>query len=192
MNAAEAIATVLGVAGVALLIRRSVWGWPVGIVQVAVSAWVFWQARLYSDVVLQGLFACLQAYGWWNWTRGRAGDEAPVAVTRLGARRTAGLAVTALGVAAAWGEVMRRATNAALPHADAFILVFSVAAQVLQARRRLEAWAGWMAVNGVAVAVYASQGLRLFAGLYAVFLVMAVAGHVAWRRAAGTVEGARA
>jgi nicotinamide mononucleotide transporter len=78
---------------------------------------------------------------------------------------------------------MRRLTGAALPHPDAFILVFSVLAQWLQARKRLESWLGWIAVNVIAVGVYASRGLLLFAGLYAVFLVLAVVGYRAWRRA---------
>ena len=41
-----------------------------------------------------------------------------------------------------------------MPHADAFILIFSVLAQWLQARKRLEAWLAWILVNLVAVGVY--------------------------------------
>lgn len=182
MSGAEVVATLLGLLGVGLMVRQHVAAWPVGIVQVVVSGWVFWQQRLYSDVVLQGIFLVLQAYGWWACTRGRVAAGAALPVTRLGVPACVRLAGIGLLATFAWGEGMRRLTDAALPHADAFILIFSVLAQWLQARKRLEAWLGWIVVNLVAVGVYAAQGLHLFAGLYAAFLGLAIAGFRAWRR----------
>ncbi|MFM9079829.1 MAG: nicotinamide riboside transporter PnuC [Opitutaceae bacterium] len=182
MSPAEIAGTVLGVIGVALMVRQNAWGWPVGLVQVLISAWVFLEAKLYSDVLLQGFFFAIQAYGWWNWRKGSAGGDGPP-VTRLGTRDIAAWVVTGGVATLLWGEVMRRGTDAALPHWDAFILIFSIVSQWLQARTRLEKWAGWMAVNFVAVGVYWERDLRGFALLYLLFLAMAVWGHVSWRRA---------
>jgi len=186
MSAFEIIGTVLGVIGVGLMIRQNVWGWPVGLVQVSVYAWVFFEAKLYSDALLQVFFFGIQAYGWWHWlTGGRAdgGDGGrSLPVTRLRPRAVAGWSAAGAVATVVWGEVMRRNTDAALPHWDAFILVFSLIAQWLQARKRLECWAGWMIVNVVAVGVYWAKDLRLTAGLYVIFFAMAVAGDRAWRR----------
>lgn len=182
MSPAEIAGTVLGVIGVALMVRRNAWGWPVGLVQVVISAWVFLEAKLYSDVLLQGFFFAIQAYGWWHWRRGAA-VEGGLSVTRIGGAALAKWAAAGGVVTLVWGEVMRRGTDAALPHWDAFILVFSILSQWLQARKRLENWAGWMAVNAVATAVYWARDLRGFALLYLLFLAMAVWGHVSWRRA---------
>lgn len=181
MSLPEIIGTILGVLGVGLMIRQSVWGWPVGLMQVAISAWVFLEAKLYSDVLLQGFFFAIQAYGWWHWLHGDGQTRTALPVTRLRVKAIAGWCVVGLGATALWGEFMRRTTDAALPHWDAFILWFSVIAQWLQARKRLENWAGWMIVNCVAVGVYWAKDLRLFAGLYLVFFGLAVAGHLAWR-----------
>jgi nicotinamide mononucleotide transporter len=41
----------------------------------------------------------------------------------------------------------------------------------------------WIAVDLIAVPLYYSRGLQLSAGLYLVFLALAVGGLVAWRRA---------
>jgi nicotinamide mononucleotide transporter len=199
MSAFEIIGTVLGVIGVGLMIRQNVWGWPVGIVQVAVYGWVFFEAKLYSDALLQVCFFGIQAYGWWHWvTGGRGGrfGEASLPVTRLRVRAVVGWSVAGVVATAAWGELMRRNTDAALPHWDAFILVFSLIAQWLQARKRVECWAGWMIVNVVAVGVYWSKDLRLTAGLYVVFFGLAVAGDRAWRRSlkanvSGEIGGGR-
>jgi nicotinamide mononucleotide transporter len=196
MSSLEIIGTVLGVLGVALMIRQNVWTWPVGLVQVAVYAWVFFAAKLYSDTILQVFFFAIQAYGWGHWIRGErraarsekvnaggdGGGEAALRVTRLSGRAVVGwVAVGAIGTAA-WGEAMRRNTDAALPHWDALVLVFSLIAQWLQARKRLENWACWMVVNAVAIGVYWAKDLRLTAGLYLVFLALAVAGHGAWKK----------
>jgi len=188
MSSLEIIGTVLGVIGVWLMIRQNVWGWPVGLVQVTLSAWLFFEAKLYSDTILQVFFFFIQVYGWWHWLSADRNDRdattvpPSLPVTRLpGSAIACWVAIGALGTAG-WGEFMRRATDAALPHWDAFILVFSLIAQWWQAQKRLECWAGWMAVNIVAVGVYWAKDLRLYAALYAVFFGMAVAGHVAWRR----------
>ena len=83
MSIWEIIGTVLGVIGVWLMIRQSIVGWPVGLVQVAVYAWVFFDAKLYSDAILQIAFFLIQAYGWWHWWNGTGAEHAPVRVTRL-------------------------------------------------------------------------------------------------------------
>ena len=189
MSAFEIIGTVLGVIGVGLMIRQNVWGWPVGLVQVSVYAWVFFEAKLYSDALLQVFFFAIQAYGWAHWLLGKGGGArregkrtGTLPVTRLRARGICGWCAVGLLATAVWGEFMRRSTDAALPHWDAFILVFSLIAQWLQARKRLECWAGWMLVNVVAVGVYWAKDLRLTAALYVIFFAMAVAGDRAWRR----------
>jgi nicotinamide mononucleotide transporter len=182
MSPFEIAGTILGVIGVWLMIVQNVWTWPVGLVQVAIYAWVFYDAKLYSDAILQVFFFVIQAYGWWHWRRSRGQARAELPVTRLGlSARLGWIAVGAVGTIG-WGEFMRRSTDAALPHWDAFILSFALIAQWLQARKRIENWTGWIAVNAVGIGVYWAKDLRLTSALYVVFLVMAVLGHVAWKK----------
>jgi nicotinamide mononucleotide transporter len=178
----EIIGAVLGVVGVWLMIRQNIWGWPVGLMQVAVYAWVFYGAKLYSDAILQVFFFGIQAYGWWHWLRNQhTAAHSDLPVTRLApAAITAWAAVGAVATAG-WGTYMQRTTDAASPHWDAFILVFSLIAQWLQARKKLECWAGWLVVNTVAIGLFWVRDLRLTAGLYAVFWLMALWGWREWR-----------
>jgi len=185
MSIWEIIGTVLGVIGVWLMIRQNIWGWPVGLVQVAVYAWVFFDVKLYSDAILQAAFFLIQAYGWWHWLKG-AGDgpagEGVLPVTRLSAVALAGWIAAGAMLTTGWGAFMHRTTDAALPWWDAFILVFSLIAQWLQARKNLECWAGWLVVNTVAIGVYWVKDLRLTSGLYLIFWGMALWGWQAWRK----------
>jgi nicotinamide mononucleotide transporter len=182
MDPWEIIGTVLGVVGVTLMIRQNIWAWPIGLVQVSVYAWVFFQAKLYSDTILQLAFFVIQAYGWAHWLRGGDAVTHRLPVTRLSPSTRIGLLVAGALMTAGWGWFMHRTTDAALPWWDAFILIFSLVAQWLQARKKIENWLGWIAVNTIAIGVYWAKDLHLTAGLYLVFWVLAVLGWREWRK----------
>ncbi|MDE0880681.1 MAG: nicotinamide riboside transporter PnuC [Sphingomonas bacterium] len=194
MNSIEALAALLVVVNVALVARRSIVNYPVAIVAVAIYAGIFADARLYSDMVLQGFFLVVNVYGWIDWARvkGQAGE---VVVGTLAVRTRTLWVVGIAGAAAAWGTGMHAFTDAAYPWWDAGIAAASVAAQVLQARRRVESWWLWIAVDVVSVPLYAVKGLWFTTALYVVLLVISVAGLIDWRRALGRqahVAGAEA
>lgn len=181
---AEQVATVLGVAGVWLMIKRSLWAFPVGLVQVAIFGWVCFRGRLYSETVLQGMFFAALAYGWWHWSGGGAAQGRELPITCLSNRARLGWGLGVLALWLAWGVVMHR-IGAALAWADAFVFALSVAAQVLQARKVIENWPGWLVANVAGVAVFWLKEFYWFALLYAVFAVMAWGGWREWRRAMG-------
>ena len=69
MSGLELFAAVLGVIAVWLTTKQNPWCWPIGLVMVLLYSWVFFEVRLYSDMLLQLVYAVLQLYGWWQWTR---------------------------------------------------------------------------------------------------------------------------
>jgi len=172
----------LGIIGVVLMVRRSLWAFPVGLVAVGVQGILFYQAQFPADAMLQVFFFVTLAWGWWHWVRDKgAAPELPV--TRLGSR---GLLVTLLAAGAAtagWAIWVAPRVGAAMPWRDAFIAAFSVAAQVLQARKNIENWPLWLIVNAVAVASYWKAELAYTAFLYAVYFLLAIGGWRSWRMA---------
>ena len=181
MNPTEAIAFVLGIINVTLVVRRSIWNYPVGIAMVALYAVVFAEARLYSDVLLQIFFIVVNAYGWVSWTRHRATTGA-VVVEGMTAGERWRWTITTTGIALAWGAAMHRFTDASLPWWDAAVAAASIAAQWLMARRKWENWVLWIAVNIGSIGLYVVKDLWLTALLYLVFLGLASWGLVDWRR----------
>ena len=59
----------------------------------------------------------------------------------------------------------------------------SFAAQFLMMRRRLESWVLWIIVDVIAIGLYWYKAVPFVALLYLIFLVNAVYGFVAWRKA---------
>jgi nicotinamide mononucleotide transporter len=190
MSAMEWMATVLGVVCVALAAMRSVWTFPSGIASVALLGIVVFDARLYSDALLQVFFIGANLYGWRNWSRASA-RTGEVTVERMDAREIAGWSAGIAAVALGWGAAMRHLTDASWPWWDAGIAAASVAAQILMGRRRIENWWLWIAIDIASIPLYLAKGLRLFAILYLLYLAIAVAGLIGWRRAArGVVPAA--
>ncbi|MBN8846721.1 nicotinamide riboside transporter PnuC [Sphingomonas sp. 67-36] len=182
MSMLETVATILGVACVALAARRSMWTFPAGMGSVVLIGFVVFEARLYSDALLQCFFVAANAYGWVNWlhSRERSGE---VAVERMSGASRIAWAAGGIAVTLAWGAAMHRFTNASYPWWDAAIAIASVAGQVLMAQRRIENWVIWIAVDLASVPLYLAKGLYLFAGLYVIYLALACWGLFDWRRA---------
>lgn len=172
----------LGVLGVWLMVRRTLWAFPIGLVAVSVQGVLFYQARFYADAGLQVFFFVALAWGWWHWVRDRgAAPELPVTTLSWRGR---GLTVLLAGTAmTVWALALSRWTDARMPWRDAFIAAFSVAGQILQARKVLENWALWTVVNLVAIASYWQAELAYSAFLYAIYLVLGISGGIAWWRA---------
>ena len=183
MSPVEAVAAVLIIVNVVLVARRSIANYPFGIAGVLLYAWVFWNARLYSDALLQGVFLAAQLYGWANWSRAvaRQGD---VQVGRLSGPARARWVIATVAAALGWGTLMARLTDAAVPYLDAAVAMASIAAQLLMAQRRVENWWAWVLVNLMSLALYASRGLWWTFGLYTMLLGIALWGLAQWQRAA--------
>lgn len=186
MSPIEVVASACGLLSVIFTVRRSLWCWPTGLVMVALYIVIFFRAKLYSDMGLQVVYVFLQLYGWWHWATGGPSREVELPVSGLSGATRALWVGAALGGTALLGWLTANYTDAALPYPDALIAALSLVAQWLMGRKVWESWVGWIVVDLVAIPVYASKHLYLTAGLYGIFLGLAVAGLVAWRRALGT------
>jgi nicotinamide mononucleotide transporter len=174
----ELISFVLSVVMVVLNIRQNHWGWLLGIVSSATYGIVFFNARLYGDASLQLVFIASSLWGWYQWLRG-AGDSA-LEVSRLqGSGWAWSMGGWVLGFVAL-ALFLAHYTNTDVPHADGFLTAGSLLGTVLLARKKVENWHVWIAVDVLYVGLYVYKDLLLTAVLYAVFVVMAAAGLRAW------------
>ena len=180
MSGLELFAATLGVIAVWLTVKQNPWSWPIGLVMVLLYSWIFFEVKLYSDMLLQVVYAVVQLYGWWQWTRAGAAHQGRT-VTRLATPHVlAGLAMGAVG-SVALGAAMAHWTDAAQPWLDAALTGFSLVAQMWMAQKRLQCWALWIVVDVIFVGLFMYKGLYLTAGLYALFTVIAVQGLREWR-----------
>jgi nicotinamide mononucleotide transporter len=178
----EVGANAVNAVSIALAGRRNVHTWWTGLVGCVLFGWVFWGARLYADVCLQGFFFVTGVMGWWRWQESQVRSEVPVShaqLPRLAVMLAVGIVVTALY---AWA--LQRFTDAAAPVADSMVLAASVLGQLLLVDKRVESWYFWLLTNTIAVPLFYSRGLHLTAVLYAAFWVNALISLVQWHKRA--------
>jgi nicotinamide mononucleotide transporter len=180
-RALEIVATLFGVVSVYLSTRENIWSWPTALVNVLLSVPVYYAARLYSDMGLQFVYAALSVYGWYEWLHGGE-NRTELPVSRTPRRIVPVLVVIGVAAAALLGTLSARLTNASWPYLDASLTAASLVAQWMMTRKLLENWALWIAVDVVYVPLLAVKHLYEFAVLYLIFLGLAIAGHVEWRR----------
>jgi nicotinamide mononucleotide transporter len=181
MSPIELAAAFFGLLSVWLYVRESVWSWPTGLVMVVLYIEVFYRAKLYADVGLQVIYVGLQVYGWYEWLHGGP-NRSELRVSRAPAPLLILLLATGAVGTAVLGYLLHRYTDAALPYWDSAIAAFSLVAQWMLAKKLLENWLFWIAVDVVAVGVYFAKGLYPTTLLYAVLLGMATLGYFQWRR----------
>ena len=181
----EVAANAFNAASIVLAGRNSIHMWWTTMVGCILFAYVFFGAKLYADVTLQGFFIATAGIGWWRWRHGLGGSALPVrhSSSRLIATGLATGAFVTLG----YGWLLWRFTDAYAPFLDSIILAFSVLGQLLLMDRRVESWWCWLLVNTIAVPLYAARDLHLTAVLYAGFWVNAVVSLRHWRRLASVM-----
>ena len=177
----ELISFLLSVATVALNIRQVHWAWLFSILSSALYAAVFFDARLYGDMGLQFVFIAVSIWGWWCWLRGGEAQGAlPVsALSTSGRWRYAGVWLLLFALCA-W--FLHRLTDTDVPLADGFLTAGSLIGQYLLSRKKIENWHVWIVVDVLYVGLYIYKNLYLTAVLYAIFIVMAISGLLAWRK----------
>jgi nicotinamide mononucleotide transporter len=182
MQPIEIVAAALGLACVWLTVRRHIACWPTGLAMVILYAFIFYEAKLYSDMLLQVAYVFLQLYGWYAWLHGGP-RQTPLRVSRLSPPRFVGWIAGGAVIAASLGASMQRYTDASFPHVDAAATVASLIAQWLMGRKVLESWLVWIFVDIVSIGLYLAKSLYLTAGLYLLFLGLATWGWFEWRNA---------
>lgn len=179
----EIAAATLSASAVWLTTRRSPWCFPVGLLSVSVYIWVYFGARLYSEVLLQCIWVVMLVAGWLRWLRHLDGTG-HVRVATLAPRLAALHLLAGIGAGLALGYAMHRWTNASLPWLDAMLTALSLVGQLWQNRRHVAAWWMWIAVDLVYIGMFVNKQLFVTALLYAGFVALAVKGLRDWRRAA--------
>lgn len=177
----ETAGTITTVIGIWLTTRRLLICWPVVLVADFLYLAVFFQAKLYSDALLQVFFVVFTLYGWWHWWRGVQTDG-EVRIVPLNLRGwVTGLVAGAVG-SVLLGWLMVR-IGAALPHLDAALTSYSLVASWWGARKHTANWWLWIAVDLIYIGEYVYKDLRMTAVLYAGLTVLAVVGLRDWKRA---------
>ena len=141
---------------------------------------VFARVKLYADAGLQVIYLVLQFYGWCEWVRGGAGKSGGT-VSRAPQRVLVSCIAFGAAGTVTLGTLLGRYTDQALPYWDSGITAFSLVAQWMLARKYLENWLLWAAIDVIAIGVYWTRHLLPTARAVQVLPPALPAGYQRWR-----------
>lgn len=186
----EIIGFITGGICVWLVAKQNILNWPIGILNNIAFFILFIGVGLYADAILQVIFAAIAIYGWAKWVRGANNfniGRLPVSYSSNKERLVVGAITIAATIAVVLGLV--HGTDSQVPVWDALILTMSLAATYYQAKKRIDSWIIWIAVDIISVPLYFSRGLVLTSILYFIFLCICVKGLVDWNKDYKEIKG---
>jgi nicotinamide mononucleotide transporter len=189
MDILEFLGLVFGLLTVWYLIKQNILTWPAGITYVLISFVVFWKIQLYGDFILHIFFLILNIYGWYYWVNGKKEGEEELSVSTLSLKENIQLAIlTVLGIVL-FGYFLEHLPNiieglepAAVPYWDATTSILSVTAMWLTTRKKIENWHYWLVIDILATGIYIYKGIYFYAILYFIYIFLAAAGLIEWRK----------
>lgn len=199
----DIVTTILGLIYLVLEYRASIALWVVGIVMPAMDIYLYWSHGLYGDAGMAVYYTLAAIYGYavWKfgakWKRmlkrkasgvagsdkavdaaGGSSEELPITFfPRRLILRTLGFFLLAW---AATYYVLVAYTNSTVPLLDAFTNALSFVGLWALARKYVEQWLFWIAVDVVCCYLYVVKGIPFKAGLYGLYVVIAVMGYIKW------------
>ena len=179
MNPLEIIGFISGFTGVFLTVIKNKWCFPIGIINVIISCFLFYESRLYADSLQQLVYIPLLIVGWLNWNKNVDAEFIVERIKKNGAALYFSLFILT-GVVL--GFILKNYSNASFPWIDSMATSASFLAQYLIAKKKIENWIIWIIVNVVYIFVYLQKDLSLYAILYCVYLFLAIQGYYQWRK----------
>lgn len=196
MGWAEFIGVVSGAICVWFFVKNHILAWPTAFITTTAFAFMFYDFKLYSDMLLQILYYTpIQVWGWWMWAKrsnetsfwrkwfwSKYDAKSVTRITTLSNPQRWAMVGLILIASIAWGQIMFQYTDANLPFLDALTVGMSIMAQFLLSKRVLENWAIWVTMDVLALGKYTMVGAYGATFLYAIYTCLATSGFIVWRK----------
>lgn len=183
----ELIGTLFGLASVYFASRANILTWGTGIVNEVFLFILFFQVQLYADMFLQVYFFIVTIYGWYNWKT----NTAEKMVSEINFRNKLLLQAAIFIFSLVSGFLFSNIhlylpeyfkVKAAYPFIDSFVMVSSIVATILLAKKKIENWYLWIAIDLVCVVLYFKKGVYFLSLEYFIFLGLASYGLYHWKK----------
>ena len=179
----DILTTVLGLIYIWLEYRASIALWFVGVIMPALDIWLYWSHGLYGDAGMAVYYTLAAVYGFYIWKFKKTRKlKQSLPIIHLPRRQY--LSAT-LFFLFAWGAtyyILVTWTNSTVPLLDSFTNALSFVGMWALARKYLEQWFFWIVVDAVCCFLYIQKGIPFKAGLYGLYVAIAIAGYYKWKQ----------
>ena len=172
----EVLAVLFTLLSVYLTVKKNIHCWSTGIIALIFYAIIFLDARLYANLILQGIFFIQSVYGWIVWKQEE--KERPIRMWNIFQSSVYATLSGLLLIIVYY--TLANYTNGNFPFMDSTATVLSLVANWALAKKYLDNWVLWIVVDIIYIVMFIMSGLYLSAILYFILLILAVMGFKQW------------
>lgn len=183
----ELIGTLFGLVSIYFATRANLLTWPTGIVNEFFLFILFFQIQLYADMFLQLYFFIVTIYGWYQWNNKK--DQVDITILDLKSRIFFALIIIILTLISGFFFLNIHTylpayfkIKASYPLIDSLVMVLSIVATVLLAKKKIESWYLWIFVDLICMFLYYKKGVYFLSLEYLIFLGLALYGLYHWKK----------
>lgn len=172
----EWVAVISSLLCVWLTTKRNIWCWPIGIIGIIFYAILFHEKSDWANFILQFIFLGQSIMGWINWK-----NYTDINTTSLSIKDK--LKVSVIGLLLLIPVYYFTINfNGNLPLLDSITTVLSLLGMFLLARNKVDSWYCWILADILYISFFLQNKLPVSAGLYLVFLILAIYGWWSWKK----------
>lgn len=174
--------TILGLIYIWLEYRAHIALWVVGIVMPALDVVLYWQHGLYGDAGMAVYYTLAAVYGLLFWKFKKTKKlKRELPIIYMPKKYYLRVTVCFFVAWAATYYILVRWTNSTVPMLDSFTNALSFVGLWALARKFIDQWFFWIIVDAVCTVLYIQKGIPFKAGLYGLYVVIAVMGYFKWK-----------
>ncbi|MDY4408426.1 MAG: nicotinamide riboside transporter PnuC [Prevotella sp.] len=185
VNTLDITATIVGLVYIWLEYKASIYLWIVGIIMPLIDIFLYYEAGLYADFGMAIYYALAATYGYVVWKFGKRNNQGTKEELPITHFKQSQILPAILAFLVIWliiYEILVLFTNSDVPITDSFANALSFIGLWALARKYLEQWIIWIIVDIVLSALYIYKGIPFKAGLYALYVIIAIAGYHKWKK----------
>ena len=172
--------TLLGLIYIWLEYKAHIGLWIIGIIMPALDVYLYYNHGLYGDAGMAVYYTLAAVYGYIAWKMGNQKEKAPLKISHTPARMYLPILLFFIVAWALTYYVLVTWTNSTVPVLDAFTNALSFVGLWALSRKYIEQWFFWIVVDAVCTFLYVQKGIPFKAGLYGLYVVIAVFGYFKW------------
>ena len=182
MSLVEIIAALLGLVYILLEYKANPWMWLFSILMSVLYAYVFISQRMYANFLLSLYNIGISCWGAYTWIERRktSGDDG--AIASLPKRWWPVLVGAVVLLTPLLAFVLRLLGESEVPLLDGLTASLSVVGIWMLAKKYYQQWFCWIIADVLYVVMFAQSAMWPSMVLYAVYVVIAVAGVARWKR----------
>jgi len=190
-NWIEVLGFVFGILYVITSVKQNILTWLFCLLTAILYIYVFLDSKFYAGMTLQLYYVFVSVYGWITWSKGTKSKEGEeeLKVSNLKKQQYIFLVPISFILWSGIFFILQRFTDSPVALSDSFMTAFSIVGTWMVAKKNLECWIVWIAVNFFSVIIYFNRDLYPTAILYLIYLGSAIWGYIEWKKELKKING---